>query len=87
MRIGGSAAPQGVESDGPSKAPRPAVAETGSEHYQTTDLLAISAAAAAASSSAERVSQLKLQVDSGEYQPSSAGIAQRLVTGALARSE
>jgi anti-sigma28 factor (negative regulator of flagellin synthesis) len=87
MRIGGSAPPQGIDSNGPSRAPRPAAAETGSEHYQTTDLLAISAAAAAASSGTERVNQLKLQVNAGEYHQSSAGIAQRLITGALARND
>jgi anti-sigma28 factor (negative regulator of flagellin synthesis) len=85
MRISGSDLPQPISSGSQSKAPRPAFAEAGSENYQTADLLAISAAATAASSSAERVNQLKLQVDSGEYLPSSAGIAQRLITDALAR--
>jgi anti-sigma28 factor (negative regulator of flagellin synthesis) len=85
MRISGSDLPQPISSGGQSKAPRPAFAGAGSENYQTADLLAISAAATAASSSAERVNQLKLQVDSGEYFQSSAGIAQRLITDALAR--
>jgi anti-sigma28 factor (negative regulator of flagellin synthesis) len=86
MRISGSDLPQPISSGGQSKAPRPASIVAGSENYQTDDLLAISAAAMAGSSSAERVDQLKLQVDSGEYYPSSAGIAQRLITDALART-
>jgi hypothetical protein len=85
MRISGSGSPQGIEGDGPAKSPRPGAA-AGTENYPTGDLLAISAAAAAVSSSAERVSQLGLQVDSGEYFQSSAGIAQRLVTSALSRN-
>jgi anti-sigma28 factor (negative regulator of flagellin synthesis) len=85
MRISGSDLPQPISSGSQSKAPRPA-AGTRSENYQTADLLAISAAASAASSSAERVDQLKLQVDSGEYFQSSTGIAQRLISDALART-
>lgn len=84
MRISGSGSPQGFEGDVPAKPSRPAAA--GMESYPTSDLLAISAAAAAVSFSAERVNQLKLQVDSGEYFQSSAGIAQRLVNGALSRN-
>jgi hypothetical protein len=83
MRISGSGSPQGIEGDVPAKPPRPAA---GTANYQTADLLAISAAAAAVSSGAERVNQLKLQVDSGEYFQPSAGIAQRLVAGALSRT-
>jgi hypothetical protein len=84
MRITGSGSPQGFEGDVPAKPARAAAA--GTESYQTSDLLAISAAAAAVSSGAEHVNQLKLQVDSGEYFQSSAAIAQRLVNGALSRS-
>jgi hypothetical protein len=50
-------------------------------------LLAISAAASAASWSAERIDQLKLQVDSGEYSQPSLDIAQKLVSGALALTD
>jgi anti-sigma28 factor (negative regulator of flagellin synthesis) len=84
MRISGSDLPQPISSGGQPKAPRTAAEE--SANYQTADLLAISAAASAASSNAERVDQLKLQVDSGEYFPSSVGIAHQLITHALARA-
>ncbi len=85
MRISGSDLPKIVEGGDVAKTPRPRPAEESSEQAQTTDLLAISAAASAASSNVERISQLKVQVDSGEYFPSSAGIAQQLITHALAR--
>jgi hypothetical protein len=83
MRISGSGSPHGVEGDVPAKPSRPAAA---TQNYETSDLLAISAAAAAVSPGAERVSQLKLQVDSGDYFQPSAGIAQKLVDGALSRN-
>jgi hypothetical protein len=84
MRISGSSSPQGIEGGAPAKPPRPATASA--ENHQTGDLLAISAAASAVSSSAERINQLKLQVDSGEYLQPSVDIAQRLIAGALARN-
>jgi hypothetical protein len=87
MKISGSDPPQGIESGGLPKASRPSVAGTGSEHYQIADLLAISAAASAISTSPDRIKQLKLQVDSGEYLQSSAGIAQRLIAGALSGND
>jgi hypothetical protein len=86
MRISRSDLTQGVQSTGLSNAPRPSAAEAESQPLQqTTDLLAISAAATAASSNAERTSQLKLQVDSGAYYPPAAGIARKLISGALTR--
>lgn len=86
MKISASDFPQPLSDSGQSKAPRRALAETGSENYETADLLTISAAAMAGSSSAGRVQQLKLQVDSAEYHPSSASIARGLITDALARA-
>jgi len=86
MRISGSGIPQGIEANNPAKPTRPAAAPAGTENYQTSDLLAISAAAEAISSRGERVQQLRVQFDSGSYFQSSADIVQRLISGALTRS-
>jgi anti-sigma28 factor (negative regulator of flagellin synthesis) len=83
MRISGTGIPPGIEAGGASSAPRPASAAA--ENYQTSDLLAISAAAEAMSSRGERVQQLRLQVESGSYFQSSADIGQRLISSALSR--
>lgn len=86
MRISGSAGSQGIAGVNSPKLPGPGGAATGTESYPTADLLALSTAAAAVSSNSERINQLKLQVDSGEYLQPSAGIAQRLIADALARN-
>jgi hypothetical protein len=88
MRISSSDLTQGLDRGGaPAKTPRSEPADAGSQPYQTTDSLAISATASAASSAAERIHQLKVQLDSGEYHPSSLAIAQKLIHGALARND
>jgi anti-sigma28 factor (negative regulator of flagellin synthesis) len=56
------------------------------ENHQPADLLAISAAAAEMSSRGERVQQLRLQFESGNYSQSSSDVAQRLVSDSLNRS-
>jgi hypothetical protein len=86
MRISGPGIPQGIEGSNPPQPTRPAAAPAGTENYQTSDLLAISAAAEAASSRGEQVQQLRLQFDSGSYFQSAAEIVQRLISGALTRS-
>jgi len=85
MRISGSGIPQSIEGSGPAKPPR-AASPAGTETHQTADLLAISAAAAEMSSRGERVQQLRLQFESGNYFQSSADVAQRLVSDGLSRS-
>jgi anti-sigma28 factor (negative regulator of flagellin synthesis) len=85
MRISGSGIPQGIEAGGQSNAPRPASTVGGTENHQTSDLLAISAAGEAMSARGERVQQLRVQVESGNYSQSSAVIGQRMISDALSR--
>jgi hypothetical protein len=85
MRINGSGNPPGIETGSLPNTPRPAAAGAGEENHQTADLLAISTAATAMSSRGDRVQQLQVQFESGSYFQSSAGIAQRIVSGALSR--